>query len=129
MILVDTSVWVEYFTRPLSVPARRLEQLLEKLQDVVTLDLILAEALRGFKRDSEFNETRSLLSRLDSIELSRESHIAAADLYRYLRKKGVTVRGIIDCLIAQACLESEAALFTLDRDFSSIARHTNLKLL
>jgi predicted nucleic acid-binding protein len=69
-----------------------------------------------------------VLSALPCLSLSRASYVSAARLYRNLRARGVTVGGTVDCLIAQACIETNATLLTADRDFDRIAAHTALRL-
>jgi len=126
--IVDSSVWIAYFNGLPHPPTESLAQLLEKNEEPVLFPVIALEVLAGFKHDADFNKVRSLFNRLDVLELSPEVHVQAAALYRSLRKKGVTVRGVTDCLIAQGCMEYGASLLTLDRDFKTIARHCPLKL-
>ena len=71
---------------------------------------------------------RAALIRLPVFALDVEGHVAAAQLFRWLRRKGVTVRGAVDCVIAQTCIASEAELLSADRDFEAIARHTRRRL-
>lgn len=128
VILVDTSVWVDYFRKGDSPEASMLARALEDEEDIAILPIILTEVLQGFVRDEDFQRARDLLTRLPSVPVRRESYVQAAQLYRALRRKGVTVRGAVDCVIAQAAIESGAELLTLDRDFSAIARHSSLAL-
>ena len=90
--------------------------------------MILAEVLQGFRLDTEFERARALLLALPLLTLDLAGHVAAARLFRSLRRRGVTVRGTIDCLIAQTCMTSETELLTGDRDFLQIADHSTLKL-
>lgn len=128
VILVDTSVWVDYFRKGESPEASMLARVLEEEEDIAILPIILTEVLQGFVRDEDFQRARDLLARLPSVPLRRESTVQAAQLYRTLRKKGITVRGAVDCVIAQAAIESGAELLTVDRDFGAIARHSPLTL-
>lgn len=127
--IIDSSVWIAYFNGDDHPQTETVVQLLEKDEKPVLFPVIALEVLAGFKNDADFNKVRSIFNRLDVLELSSEVHIKAATLYRGLRKKGATVRGVTDCLIAQGCIEYGASLLTLDRDFKTIARHSSLKLV
>ena len=128
MRIIDSSVWIAYFNGDDQPQTKSLVQLLEKNEEPILFPVIALEVLAGFKNDADFNKVRSIFNRLDVLELSPEVHVKAASLYRGLRKKGVTVRGVTDCLITQGCIEYGASLLTLDRDFKTIARHCSLKL-
>ncbi|MDI7268176.1 MAG: PIN domain nuclease [Myxococcota bacterium] len=129
MILVDTSVWAAFFNGHRLREVEYLDRTLAAEEDdLVTLPVIVTEVLMGFRTAHGFERARDLLVRLPVIDVSLKTHVAAAALFRALRKKGVTVRGAVDCIIAQTCLDSGASLLTLDRDFRSIARHVPLRL-
>lgn len=70
-----------------------------------------------------------LLARLPMLAPSFEPHVQSARLYRALRRKGVTIRGTVDCIIASVCIETGAPLLTLDRDFLRIAEHSALEVV
>jgi hypothetical protein len=127
--IIDSSVWIAYFNGDTGPQTELLSQLLEKGEEPVLFPVIALEVLAGFKNDADFNKVRAIFSRFDTLDLSLEVHVKAAVLYRALRKKGVTVRGVTDCLIAQGCIEYKASLLTLDRDFKTIAKHSALKLV
>ena len=106
MILVDSSVWIDYFRGRPTAQTDLLEGLLDS-QELAIGDLILTEVLQGCKLDKEFNEVRRLLSRLDLVVLGGEDvMIEAAKNYRKLRNLGVTVRGTIDVVLATRCIVS-----------------------
>jgi hypothetical protein len=84
--------------------------------------------LQGFRADRDFERARVLLIRLPALTLDSEGHVAAAWLYRRLRSRGVTVRGTIHCIIAQTCITAGVELLSTDQDFTTIARHTPLRL-
>lgn len=117
MILVDSSVWIDYF-RGVSTPQTdRLDALLGS-EPVAIGDLMLAEVLQGFINDRDFERALALLGALDVIEIGgREVAVQAARNYRELRAKGVTVRKTIDTLIATRCIMDGVALLYSDRDF------------
>jgi predicted nucleic acid-binding protein len=93
-------------------------------------DLILTEVLRGFRAETEFEETRSRLSSLTVVELGGwQLAIQAARNFRTLRQLGVAVRSTIDCVIATRCIESGHQLLHSDRDFDPFAQHLGLRVV
>ena len=127
MIVVDTAVWADWFNGVESPPVRRLDQALDR-QDAGLVPVVLTEVLQGFRADSDFVRVRSLLLRLPLLALDADGHVEAARLYRRLRSRGVTIRGTIDCIIAQTCITVGLELLSTDQDFANIARHTPLRL-
>lgn len=127
MILVDSSVWIDYF-RGVSTPeSERLDVLLGS-EPVAIGDLILAEMLQGFAVEREFNQARRLLTGLHVRTLGgREIAIQAARNSRALRARGVTVRKTIDTVIATHCIEHDVALLYSDRDFDPFVEHLGLR--
>lgn len=127
MILVDSSVWIDYF-RGVSTPeSERLDVLLGS-EPVAIGDLILAEVLQGFAVEREFNQARRLLTGLHVRTLGgREIAIQAARNFRALRARGVTVRKTIDTVIATHCIEHDVALLYSDRDFDPFVEHLGLR--
>jgi len=129
MVLVDTSVWVDYFNGLETPRTDRLDQLLGSGR-LLTGDLILAELLRGFAKDADYRTARRLLLELPCAELvGRDNALRAADYYRRLRKQGVTVRKTIDVLIGTYCIQHGHELLHADRDFDSMQRHLGLRVL
>ena len=129
MVLVDTSVWVDYFNGLETPRTDRLDQLLGSGR-LLTGDLILAELLRGFAKDADYRTARRLLLELPCAELvGRDNALRAADYYRRLRKRGVTVRKTIDVLIGTYCIQHGHELLHADRDFDSMQRHLGLRVL
>jgi predicted nucleic acid-binding protein len=128
MIVVDSSVWAAYFNGQKVPAVGFLEKILESEEDIVLWPMILAEVLAGFRSEKDFEVAHQVLAGLPNLPVTRKTHADAARLYRKLRQKGVTVRGVVDCVIAQACIENDAQLLTLDRDFLNIARFSRLKL-
>lgn len=127
MIVVDTSVWTDWFNGTDTREARRLERALHR-ESIGVTGIILTEALQGFRSDSGFEEARRILTALPMIGLDTDGHVGAAALFRRLRRRGVTLHGVTDCLIAQSCILADAELLSADRDFSMIARYTALRL-
>jgi predicted nucleic acid-binding protein len=129
VILVDSSVWIDFFR---NIDSAQAEWLDHHLGDEAVLigDLILAEVLRGFKEDRGFAEAKRLLGRLEQINLCGEDvAIEAARNYRRLRARGVTVRGMIDVIIATCCLVNDYRLLHSDRDFAPFEEHLGLRVV
>lgn len=129
MILVDSSVWIDYFKGTLTAQTERLDTLLDQ-QPLAIGDLILTEVLQGFDSDRDFNEARTLLTSLTVVELGGEQiAIRAAKNFRKLRSLGVTVRKTIDTVIATWCIENGYDLLHNDRDFDPFTKHLGLRVL
>lgn len=129
MIVVDTSAWVEYFAAGEGAAADRIARELERGRIALAiLPVIATELLQGFRSDLDFERALRVVRRLPCLAPGLATHVRAAVLYRKLRARGVTVRGAVDCIIAATCLDTGAALLTLDRDFEAIARHAGLRL-
>lgn len=127
MILVDSSVWIDYFNGAGTSEAEKLDLLLG-VEPLAIGDLILAEVLQGFDKDRDFNNARNLLTSLTVVELGgRDIAIQAARNFRALRKLGVTVRKTIDTVIATRCIESGYDLLHSDRDFDPFVQHLGLR--
>ena len=127
MILVDSSVWIDYFRGVATPQSDRLDLLLGT-EDLLIGDLILAEVLQGFGTERDFNQARKLLTALRIVNLGgRDMAIQAAKNFRALRALGVTVRKTIDPLIATRCIESDFALLFSDRDFEPFVEHLGLR--
>lgn len=128
MILVDSSVWIDYFR---GIPTSETDQLdaLLGIEPLLTGDLILAEVLQGFRSERDFKQARTLLESFEVIPLAGQAIcLKAAENYRALRHKGVTVRKTIDTIIATCCIENSYTLLHSDRDFDVFARHLGLKV-
>lgn len=127
MILVDSSVWINYFSGIATAQAEKLDLLLGR-EPLAIGDLILTEVLRGFVLDRDFQSARKMLASLQIVELGgREIAIQAARNFRKLRRLGFTVRGTIDTLIATRCIESGHELLYDDRDFDPFVKHLGLR--
>jgi len=126
MILVDSSVWIDYFRGRSNAQTELLDTLLGK-EPLAVGDLILAEVLQGFNGEREFNQARRLMTSLVIIDLGgREVAIQAAKNFRSLRSLGVTVRKTIDVVIATRCIHNEIPLLYGDRDFDPFVQHLGL---
>ena len=126
MILVDSSVWIDFFRGTATPQTLRLEGLLDS-QVVAIGDLNFIEVLQGCKVAREFNEVRRLLGRLNQIALcGADIVVPAASNYLKLRSLGVTVRGTIDVVLATRCIVSGHRLLHSDRDFEVFEKHLGL---
>jgi predicted nucleic acid-binding protein len=127
LILVDSSVWIDYFNGGLTPQTGKLDRLLGQ-EPLAIGDWILVEVLQGFDEDREFRAARKLLTSLTVIEIGGiDIAIAAAQNYRALRKRGITVRKTIDTVIATRCIESGYDLLHSDRDFEPFSRYLGLR--
>ena len=127
MIVVDTSVWVDYFNGKLSEETDSLDTMLGN-QEILLGDLILTEILQGFQEDRLFRETRKMLESFPIVPmLGMPLAIQSAKNYRTLRKRGVTVRKTIDVMIGTYCIEQHIPLLYADRDFDPMVRHLKLQ--
>ena len=127
MILVDSSVWIDYFRGVATPQAERLDALLGK-EPLAVGDLIVTEVLQGFASDRDFERARRLLATLVLVEIGGERvAVQAARNFRALRNRGVTMRKTIDTLIATRCMEGRLALLYSDRDFDPFVEHLGLR--
>jgi predicted nucleic acid-binding protein len=126
MIIVDSSVWIDYFNGNDIPEVVKLDQLLG--QELLGVgDLILTEVLQGFRQDKEYQTAKRLLTSLTVFEmLGAEMAIKSAENFRDLRKKGITVRKTIDVMIATFCIENGHSLLFADRDFDPFVEHLGL---
>ncbi len=127
MIVVDSSVWVDYFNGQSTRETDYLDILLGR-EPVATGDLILAEVLQGFRDDADYAMAKRLLAALTIYDmLGAERAIQVANNYRTLRKKGITVRKTADTIIATFCIEQNVSLLYSDKDFDPFVKHLGLR--
>lgn len=127
MVVVDTSVWIDFFRDPTESGNDRMEELIRGQNRAAICGVILQEILQGIREQKSYELTRQRLLFLPFLDTPREVYLRAASLYRDLRKKGVTVPSA-DATIAAIALHHDFPLFTRDAHFSEIAHHTRLKL-
>jgi hypothetical protein len=127
VILVDSSVWIDYFRGTPTPEAETLDSLLGT-EPIATGDLILTEVLQGFVGDRDFNQAKKLLTSLVIVDLAGQAiAVQAAKNFRVLRAHGITVRKTIDTVIATRCIESRLPLLYSDRDFDPFVEHLGLR--
>lgn len=126
MILVDSSVWIDYFRGVATRESDRLDVLLGN-EPLAIGDIVLAEVLQGFTSDRDFNQALRLMTSLTLITIGgHDVAVQAARNFRALRACGVTVRKTIDTLIATRCIEDGLVLLYSDRDFDPFVEHLSL---
>ena len=126
MILVDSSVWIDFFNGLETRQTDALDKLLGQ-EPVLIGDLILTEVLQGFRRDADYRKARALLDTLELRQLGGKAiAVAAADNYRRLRRRGVTPRKTIDMFIATYCIAHGLQLLHADRDFDVLEKELGL---
>jgi predicted nucleic acid-binding protein len=128
LILVDSSVWIDYFNGSTTPQTEKLDRLLGN-ELLAIGDLILTEVLQGIDSERDFNQALKMLTALTVVELGgQEAAIQSARNFRALRKLGVTVRKTIDTVIATRCIESGFDLLHSDRDFDAFEEHLGLRV-
>ncbi len=126
MILVDTSVWIDYLN---GADTRHTDILDSALihGEAALGDIIFLEILQGFRKDDEYKRVKSRLATLDQYELlGNDMVFRCADNYRALRKKGVTIRKTNDVIIATFCIKNKLPLLFTDKDFKPFVKHLGL---
>ena len=129
MVLVDSSIWIDFFNDAPSPQVDVFVSLVQRKQ-ALSGDLILTEVLQGFRNERQFQLARRLMSDFTTVNLvNRSLAYESAANYRRLRQEGVTVRKTIDCLIATWCIEHAVPLLHSDKDFEPFAQHLGLVTL
>ncbi len=127
MILVDSSVWIDYFSGNGSPETDFLDGVLG-VSAIAVGDLILTEVLQGFRHDKDYKTAKRLLEELTIFELlGIKMAVKSADNFRKLRKKGVTIRKTADVIIASFCIEHNLPLLFSDKDFKPFVQHLGLR--
>jgi predicted nucleic acid-binding protein len=129
LILVDSSVWIDYFNGTETLATRKLDDLLG-LQPICTGDLILTEVLQGFREDRDYQAAKNVLCSLPVHSLlGVAASLRSAENFRTLRKQGVTVRKTIDVMIATYCIENGLLLLHSDKDFQPFQQFLGLQVV
>jgi hypothetical protein len=127
VVLIDTSIWIDFFQHPDSPHATRLEDLIKEHNRAVLCGIVLQEVLQGIRDDKSHVVTKERLIKLPYLDMSKEIHLAAAALYRSLRARGITVPSA-DTSIAALAIYNHIPLYTRDDHFNIVAKFTKLKL-
>jgi predicted nucleic acid-binding protein len=126
MIVVDSSVWIDYFNGTDNPYTAKLDSLLG-IELIAIGDIILTEILQGFQSNKDFKTAKAMLLGLTVFDmLGQQNAIAAAENYRFLRKQGITIRKTIDCMIATFCIENGHQLLFCDKDFQPFVENLGL---
>jgi predicted nucleic acid-binding protein len=129
MVIVDTTVWIDYLAGTANEQAAWLDRETGR-QRIGLTDVILCEVLQGIRSDAAFANVRRTLQNFQVFELGGiDLAVAAAQNYRRLRQSGFTVRKTIDCLIATFCLEAGHSLLHRDRDFDPFEKYLGLRVV
>jgi len=129
MILVDTTVWIDFFAARSLPHVVALETIIKRRENICICGIILAKVLQGIRQDTEFRKTRDLFNTLILLPMPYTVFLRSADIYRKLRKIGITIRKPLDCMIASVAIENDIPLLHNDKDFQPIERHCGLKVL
>jgi hypothetical protein len=128
ILLVDSSVWIDFFAGRDTPQTRIFKDAIREGVDVVLTGVILTEILQGVPSDSGFARLRKDLSSFRVLHpASEDTYVQAARLYRTGRKRGVTIRSLVDCLIAAVAMEHGATVLHKDRDYERISEYAPLK--
>lgn len=129
MLVVDTTVWVDYFNGQINPETDYLDHIISQ-ELILVGDIILAETLQGFRADKDYALAQAALSKFEQTEmLNLQLAQQSAQNYRSLRKKGITVHKTIDCIIATFCIEKNHALLHRDSDFNGFEKHLGLNVV
>ncbi len=129
MILIDSSVWIDFFNGTEESAVSALEKLIADEEEVYLSEYILTEVLQGFRDEMEYEAARQCLIRFPIARLrNKDSYIEAAQIYRQCREQGITIRKTADCLIARTAIENDLFLLHKDNDFDLIASVCPLKV-
>lgn len=126
MIIIDSSVWIDYFNGVETPETNKLDVLLG-VEQIAIGDLILTEVLQGFRSDEGYQTAKELLTSVQIFEmLGLNIAIKSVDNYRFLRKRGITIRKTADVIIATFCIENQNPLLFSDKDFIPFVNHLGL---
>ena len=127
-LIFDTSVWIDFLRNKHTPPSELLAEYIETNDQVLLVPTVLQEVLQGIRDDTQYRHIKDILSYFTVLQVSPvQAAIGAAELYRSLRKKGLTIRKSNDCLIAFYAIKFSATLVHADNDFDLISKHSRLK--
>ena len=129
MILVDTSVWIDFFAGRDLPHVATLEKFILDNENLALCGIILTEILQGISDDTTYRRVQQNLSPLIMLPMPPAVFVRAADIYRNLRKQGITIRKSNDCIIAATAVEHRCQLLHNDKDFTPIGKYFPLKVV
>lgn len=129
MILVDSSVWIDYFNGKISPQTDYLDAIVGK-EVIIIADIVFIEVLQGFKNDSDYAKAKEMLELFPMVNiLDKDVALKCIAMYRDLRQKGITIRKTIDIIIATYCIINNIALLQSDRDFIPFKDYMGLQII
>jgi len=129
MVLIDTTVWIDFFAGRELSHATVLERLIKDRGNICICGIILTMVLQGIREKGEFRKTKELFNVMIFLPMPYSVILFAAEVYRTLRRKGITIRNSVDCMIASVAIEKDIMLLHNDRYFIPIEKHLGLKTL
>jgi predicted nucleic acid-binding protein len=129
VILVDTTVWIDFFRGRDTVQVKALERLIGENENICVCGVILTEVLQGIREDKDYSEASIRFESFIHLPMGPRTFKKAAEIYRMLRRTGVTIRNAVDCMIAAVAIEHDIPLLHNDRDFIPISQHCGLKVV
>lgn len=126
MLIVDTTVWIDFFAGKQALHVKALESFIRKKAEICICGVILTEVLQGIHKESEYQKTKERFDSLIFLTMTYATFIKTAEIYRSLRRKGITIRKPIDFMIASVAVENDIQLLHNDRDFDPIEKHCGL---
>jgi predicted nucleic acid-binding protein len=126
--LIDTTVWIDFFRGTDTPEVLELQRLIDASEDVCICGVILTEVLQGIREDTDHAAASAAFEAFLFLPMTQRSFTRAADIYRTLRRRGVTIRNAMDCMIASVAIEHDVPLLHNDRDFNTIAALGELKI-
>lgn len=129
MILIDTSVWIDFFHGTESLQAHKLEESIRNRENLALCGITLTETLQGIRDDNEYQRVKQHLKPLIWLPMGEPVFTLAAELYRQLRKQGLTIRKTNDCIIAATAIAHDVPLLHNAKDFEILSRHSPLEIL
>jgi predicted nucleic acid-binding protein len=129
MIIVDSTIWIDYFNGTINKKTDWLDDALG-IEPIIMGDIILAEVLQGFQNEKDFRTAKKLLLEFPYMDMiGQELAVKSAMNYRVLRQKGITIRKTIDVMIGTFCIHNNFALLHNYKDFDPLEKHLKLKVM
>jgi predicted nucleic acid-binding protein len=129
VILVDTSVWIDLFNDTSTVQTKQFESIIEQNDDICITGIVYTEIPQGIRDESQYKTVKQIVDELIYVEIDKETHEYAAQIYQSCRKKGITIRKPVDCIIAATCIRASLFLLHNDRYFVNISRHFPIQFI
>ncbi len=129
MVMVDSSIFIDFLNNKINLGTEKFDELLIT-GDVCIADYILVEVLQGIRNDNQFEKTKQMMNAFECFSLlNKELAVLSAKNYRFLRKKGITIRKTVDIIIGTFCIENDLKLLHNDKDFEPLEKYLGLKVI